>query len=1594
MADEVINLKIRIGADGVQNIDVVDAKIGQLDQSAKEASQSLRGMGESLQGMLLAAGAIASVGGAATAYIAFMDAVANTASVAGATREELKRLEQAAREQAAVSVYSAKQAADAQYYLASAGMNVSQVISAQAGVMDLAAATQATLAQTSATVAATLSQFGLAADQSGRVADVFAAAIAGSQATMDKLGASMRYVGPVANSLGLSLEQTTALLMALYNAGFEASQAGTILRSAMSTLLDPTKEQAAALAALGVSATDSTGQLKPFAQVVEDLRRAGADASAVIKIFGQEAGPGMLALVGQGKAAIDGLESKLYSSGKAAEMAKAQVDTLGGDLKMLGSASEEAAIAFFEVLDPALRRTVQGMTWLVSHSEILSRALGTAGAAVAVFKAESLLAETSLSKLSGGLQKTWALVAAHPVTAAVVAAGALATAVAVWSAANENAAEKQARLTKATEDATQAYKESASKLDSARSALGTFETQIAAAAGEHRAEWEAVQRLNAVFPDLVRSYNNAEISLARLVQMVRAHVAVLQEEAEAKRRAAVDAKRAELDRLAEAYEQAQARMADAARKYQEQIAAYLSGAPIDVRGISEESQGAVLAIGAVEAAAKSALDTIRELAKIGPNFPELADHVDGMKARVVRDLEEMASQITGLSGAPANALAHIKMLLEGVSEAAKKAGDAASYTGDRALQAFQAGTAEALKLAETINKKQQETTAAKLELLQRELAFAAAGSNEQVQLQMAAAALEKEINEKRAKEAEQAAKKRLAAEKKVADEIIKAYKEVQDERAKNEKIALDAAEKWDQDQLKLKQWYAAQKAKIDDGETGYKIAKLEEEWEAYYAKNERTLETERIRAASIAAIQDEYAKQNRSALDKVIADFADADKNIGELTTHTLKNIQSMFASDLVGGIKKIFGDVESEYGYLGARLIDITAQVVSQILVIWASANIARLFSGGGYLPLFGGVLGGGAAAGASGSATSGLGLASAAKGLWDLGGLFSGASTGGVGGWLVKTFGASGDVLGVGMGGAGESTLWGMSAGQINAMLGAAGVGALGGQFVTPLIYGNKGYSTLGGTIGAAAGAGLGMSSTAMAALGLSGGPWTAAALGLAGLLAGGGLGSLFGGGETNDAPKHYATNLQKLLQGGADALTLNDLYRQQSLGAGSREEIAEIFKQVMASGNAAWWQQDPDKALSLGHLGDEDFWRVAGLGGMWGGQGLESLGGDKIKDLAEAVGEAEEALGPFDWALRGALEGLDLSNMSAAELSATLQERLTPAMGIQAQLQAQLANGADVYTTHVQALNNTISSLLYTQDLSAVSQQQLIDLLLTESGTVEELAAKKSRLDEITKALANANQLGAEKTAALVEEGRALAKELGLQKESFGDTQKAVDKLVASVQSLVDALNGVQSKSVDITVNTKTNSSDSYHSGGLVRQRPRFHDGGLSAAEIEAILLQGEFVMSREAVGYYGEGMMDALNRRALPKWLAFTNREPLPLIARPFDDGGSADATLRQFLTPNGFSQGGPWGYLDRPRAEARQVPAINVSVSVSLTVQGDVVGEAGALERIAQAANESARQGAVDGLKQALREGSQVGEPLIHINGVYGQDKGY
>nr|DAQ38474.1 MAG TPA: minor tail protein [Caudoviricetes sp.] len=314
--------------------------------------------------------AIATVGIAATKVGSdFEAAMSRVGAISGATGKEFKMLEKTAMELGKTTVFSASEAAEGMQYLAMAGYDANEIVAAMPGVLNAAAAGQVELGTAADITSNVLSGFGLQASETGRVADVLTKAFTSSNTSMESLGETMKYAAPIARAAGFSLEETAAAAGILGDAGIQGSQAGTTLRGVMLRLVNPPKQAAEALDALGVSVVDSNGKMKPLYQIIGELSEAtegmtDAQKTAIIsQIAGQNAASGLLAIMDAGPEKIKKFTEELENSGGTAErVANEQIDNLQGDLKLLASVLETVGIKIYKNFNEPLRKVVQTLT--------------------------------------------------------------------------------------------------------------------------------------------------------------------------------------------------------------------------------------------------------------------------------------------------------------------------------------------------------------------------------------------------------------------------------------------------------------------------------------------------------------------------------------------------------------------------------------------------------------------------------------------------------------------------------------------------------------------------------------------------------------------------------------------------------------------------------------------------------------------------------------------------------------------------------------------------------------------------------------------------------------------------------------------------------------------------------------------------------------------------------------------------------------------------------------------------------------------------------------------------------------------------------
>nr|WP_288467464.1 phage tail tape measure protein [uncultured Pseudomonas sp.] len=307
---------------------------------------------------------------------------------------QLAAMRAQSRQLGADTMFSATDAAQGQGFLAMAGFKPQAILEAMPGMLDLAKAGDSGLAETSDIASNILTGMNLEAKDMTRLGDVLVGTFTRSNTNLQMLGETMKYVGPVAASVGQDVETVAAMAGKLGDAGIQGSMGGTALRAILNRLSAPPTAAAKALKKLGISAKDAQGNMRDMPDILTELynktkKMGDADRAGMLKhIAGEEAVSALQVLVKQaGQGDLQKFIATLRETrGEAAATAKTMGDNLVGDLDELSSAWEDLGIQLQEQQDGPLREITQNLAnivggvkaWIVENPVLAGQIVKTA----------------------------------------------------------------------------------------------------------------------------------------------------------------------------------------------------------------------------------------------------------------------------------------------------------------------------------------------------------------------------------------------------------------------------------------------------------------------------------------------------------------------------------------------------------------------------------------------------------------------------------------------------------------------------------------------------------------------------------------------------------------------------------------------------------------------------------------------------------------------------------------------------------------------------------------------------------------------------------------------------------------------------------------------------------------------------------------------------------------------------------------------------------------------------------------------------------------------------------------------------------------
>ena len=298
-------------------------------------------MGKTGAGLVAVAGAAIAVGKKAIQVFAqgfgkiadFEQANADLSTILGKNVKDIKDLTDSAMSLGRTTEYTASQVTMLQTELAKLGFNESQIRSMQEPILHFATAVGTDLPSAASLAGAALRMFELPASKTEDVLGALAVSTNKSALSFSYLNESLSIVGPVANTFGFSLKDTTALLGALANAGFDASSAATATRNILLNLANSNGKLAKSLG----------GSVKTFPDLIEGLKmldEKGIDLATTLELTDKRSVAAFNAFLSGADSAMELRESLDDVDGELQRIADERLNTVQGSIKLLQSAWE------------------------------------------------------------------------------------------------------------------------------------------------------------------------------------------------------------------------------------------------------------------------------------------------------------------------------------------------------------------------------------------------------------------------------------------------------------------------------------------------------------------------------------------------------------------------------------------------------------------------------------------------------------------------------------------------------------------------------------------------------------------------------------------------------------------------------------------------------------------------------------------------------------------------------------------------------------------------------------------------------------------------------------------------------------------------------------------------------------------------------------------------------------------------------------------------------------------------------------------------------------------------------------------------------
>lgn len=324
----------------------VNTRLKELRSGSVKTSGIFSKLGKAAMGVVaifqIASKAIRTIANAVSAVVSkiadFEQANANLATILGKGINEIGMLTDAAQTLGRTTEYTASQVTLLQTELAKLGFNEGQILAMEKPVLQFATAVGADLPEAASFAGAALRIFNLKVSDAEDTLASFAIATNKSALSFSYLQEAMSTVGPVAQTFGFGVKDTTALLGVLANSGFDASSAATATRNILLNLADANGKLAKAL----------DGPVKTFPELIDalaKLKAKGVDLNSTLQMTDKRSVAAFNTLLSGADSAMELRDALNETNGELQRISDERLNTVSGSIKTLQSAWEGFMLA-------------------------------------------------------------------------------------------------------------------------------------------------------------------------------------------------------------------------------------------------------------------------------------------------------------------------------------------------------------------------------------------------------------------------------------------------------------------------------------------------------------------------------------------------------------------------------------------------------------------------------------------------------------------------------------------------------------------------------------------------------------------------------------------------------------------------------------------------------------------------------------------------------------------------------------------------------------------------------------------------------------------------------------------------------------------------------------------------------------------------------------------------------------------------------------------------------------------------------------------------------------------------------------------------